>query len=96
MNIKYEKYMESLKGKKVCFIGAGVSHKQLIRQFAAAGAEVTLRDMKDREGLGPFAEECDSLGVRLTLGEGYLDGLSEEEIVFRSISFLRLLFKDVV
>ena len=31
-----------LRGKKVAFIGAGVSHKTLIGQFCAMGAEVTL------------------------------------------------------
>ena len=34
MNIKAEKFYNELKGKKVAFIGAGVSHKQLIEIFA--------------------------------------------------------------
>ena len=46
MNIKAEKFYNGLKGKKVAFIGAGVSHKQLIRIFAEKGAVVTLCDKK--------------------------------------------------
>lgn len=35
-----------IKGKKVAFIGAGVSHKTLIREFVELGAQVTLCDQK--------------------------------------------------
>ncbi len=84
MNERYEAYMNGLRGRRVFFIGAGVSHRQLIRQFAAAGAEVTLCDVKTEEKLGPFAAECRELGVRLLLGEGYLDTLAEADLVFRS------------
>ena len=31
-----------IKGKKVAFIGAGVSHKALIKEFVELGAHVTL------------------------------------------------------
>ena len=36
----------SSKGKKVAFIGAGVSHKTLIKEFVELGAHVTLCDQK--------------------------------------------------
>ena len=35
-----------VQGKKVAFIGAGVSHKQCIEQFVSLGAQVTLCDQK--------------------------------------------------
>lgn len=35
-----------IKGKKVAFIGAGVSHKTLIKEFVELGAHVTLCDQK--------------------------------------------------
>ena len=42
--------MEQLKamvaGKKVAFIGAGVSHKPCITMLAALGADITLCDQK--------------------------------------------------
>lgn len=37
-----QKLIELIKGKKVAFIGAGVSHKTLIKEFVELGAHVTL------------------------------------------------------
>ena len=42
----YDAMSAYLKGKKVAFIGAGVSHKQCIEQFVEMGAQVTLCDKK--------------------------------------------------
>lgn len=84
MNCAVEKHFKEIRGKKIFFIGAGVSHKQLIRQYAEAGALVTLCDMKERDKLGAFADECDSMGVSLQLGNGYLDNLKDADLVFRS------------
>ena len=36
-----QKLIELIKGKKVAFIGAGVSHKTLIKEFVELGAHVT-------------------------------------------------------
>ena len=36
-----QKLIELIKGKKVAFIGAGVSHKTLIKEFVEMGAHVT-------------------------------------------------------
>ena len=41
-----EQLQELIKGKKVAFIGAGVSHKRCIAQFVELGAQVTLCDQK--------------------------------------------------
>ena len=41
-----EQLQELIHGKKVAFIGAGVSHKRCIEQFVAMGAKVTLCDQK--------------------------------------------------
>ena len=50
--------MENLKGKKVAFLGIGVSHKELIKKFVAYGAEVTLCDMREME---QFDEDIDGI-----------------------------------
>ena len=42
MSEQAKAYFENLKGKKVAFLGIGVSHKELIKKFVAYGAEVTL------------------------------------------------------
>ena len=41
-----QKLAELIRGKKVAFIGAGVSHKTLIKEFVELGAHVTLCDRK--------------------------------------------------
>ena len=44
-----------VRGKKVAFIGAGVSHKELIPQFVEMGAKVTLCDKKPNlEAFGEY------------------------------------------
>ena len=45
-----QKLAELIRGKKVAFIGAGVSHKTLIKEFVELGAHVTLCDQKKSVG----------------------------------------------
>lgn len=80
----YGQYLESLRGKRVYFLGIGISHKQLIPRFAAAGARVTLCDKKSRAQLGEVATEMDALGVSLRLGADYLGDLENADVIFRS------------
>ena len=82
-----EAFYKSIKGKKVAFIGAGVSHKELIPIFADAGACVTLCDKKERGQLGELAGQYEKLGVCLCLGENYLSGLAGQEVIVRSPGF---------
>ena len=54
-----------IKGKKVAFIGAGVSHKTLIKEFVELGAHVTLCDQKKSvEDFGDYAATIKELGIR--------------------------------
>lgn len=76
-----------LKGKKVAFIGAGVSHKTLIGQFCAMGAQVTLCDKKQLAEFGEYAQTLEQLGVNLSLGEGYLAGLAGQDVILRTPGF---------
>ena len=87
MNIGAEKFYSELKGKKVAFIGAGVSHKQLIRIFAEKGAVVTLCDKKELSGFGEYAETLKELGINLSLGENYLEGLKNQDLIMRTPGF---------
>ncbi len=84
MNEALRQYYEGLSGKKVFFLGAGISHRQLIRTFAQKGAQVTLCDRKSREQLGEYGDEIAALGVNFRLGESYLEGLEQADIVFRT------------
>ena len=75
-HVDYRDFYSGIRGKRVSFIGAGVSHKELILQFAAAGAVVTLCDKKQLADLGEYGEKLTALGVRLSLGESYLEGVT--------------------
>lgn len=70
-----------VKGKKIAFIGVGVTNTDCIRLFAKKGAEVSVLDRKSREQLGALADEFEQSGIRLVLGDGYLDGLTGYDAV---------------
>lgn len=81
-------FYKQLKGKKVAFIGAGVSHRELIAQFCEKGAQVTLCDKKAQAAdFGGYAAQLQKFGVRLSLGEQYLDGLQGQEMIMRTPGF---------
>lgn len=82
-NERAQSFYRSLRGKRVAFCGIGGSNLPLVRSFPEKGALVTARDKRSREQLGALAEELESLGVQLILGEGYLDNLTED-IIFRT------------
>lgn len=84
MKISAAQFFAELKDKKVSVIGVGVSNNDLIRRFAAAGAQVTLRDGRGREALGALCEEFEALGVALQLGENYLEGLCGADMIVRA------------
>ena len=80
-----QKLIELIKGKKVAFIGAGVSHKTLIKEFVEMGAHVTLCDQKKSvEDFGDYAATIKELGIDLSLGENYLDGFKGQDIIMRT------------
>lgn len=78
-----KEYLAGLQGKNVTVMGIGVSNQPLLRLLAGSGACVTARDKKTREQLGPLAEELEELGIRLVLGEQYLEG-ELGNVVFRT------------
>ena len=68
-----QQLQELIQGKKVAFIGAGVSHKRCIEQFVELGAQVTLCDQK--KSLDDFGDYADTLR-RLTA--------AAEEVMWRT------------
>ena len=80
-----QQLQELIQGKKVAFIGAGVSHKRCIEQFVELGAQVTLCDQKKSlEDFGAYAATLRRLHVRLSLGEHYTDGFAGQDIIMRT------------
>ncbi len=78
-----QEYLNGIRDKRVTVIGIGVSNRPLLRLLAQAGAQVTARDKKTEEQLGEITSELREKGVRLILGEHYLEGL-EGDIIFRT------------
>lgn len=77
-------FFETMHHSRVAFIGTGVSNGDVIRLFRQKGIAVTLLDRKSPEQLGEVYQEFQDLGVTFQLGEGYLDHLTEYDVIFRS------------
>ena len=79
-----EMFFKSVKGKKIAFCGIGKSNLPLIYKFIEKGAEVYACDRRDRSQLAHGqAEELESAGAKLILGDGYLNNLNVD-IIFRT------------
>ena len=88
MKQQLDQLKQLVEGKKVAFIGAGVSHRELIGLFCELGAKVTLCDKKpDLEAFGDYAPTLRQLGVELSLGETYMDGFAGQDIIMRTPGF---------
>lgn len=89
MTEEVKEYLNSLKGKKVAFVGMGVANVPCAEWFAKHGIEVYACDKRDREYIGSeICERLDALGVKFSLGENYLDILPEMDLIFRSHGIL--------
>lgn len=78
---KINEYWNSLKGKKIDVVGIGISHMPLIDLLVKKGAIVTACDK--RTDLGEVAERLTKAGVKLCLGEQYMDNL-DGELIFKT------------
>lgn len=86
MKKDFNEFKKFINSKKVAVVGIGVSNVPLIKFLVKLGANVTAFDMKNEEGLGEIAVEFKNIGVKLELGEGYLDKLTGFEVVFKTPS----------
>lgn len=78
-----ERFYHAMQGKTVAFCGLGGSNLPLAKIFAQHGLQVTGRDRRTEDRLGDTAAQLRKLGVKLVLGEGYLEDLSED-VIFRT------------
>lgn len=86
MKKNFEEFKEFIKNKNVAVVGIGVSNIPLINFLVKLGAKVTAFDKKTEEELGSIAEEFKANGVKLELGENYLNNLTGFEVVFKTPS----------
>ena len=78
-----EEYVASLKGKRICVIGIGVSNEPLVRLLLDAGCDVTACDKRTEEEMGTEAQELRKAGAKLVLGTDYLEHL-DHDVIFRT------------
>ena len=79
----FEAYFTSLKDQKIAVLGLGVSNRHLVRLLLEFGCRVTGCDRTPREKLDAEVLELEKLGAKLSLGDGYLDGV-EANVLFRT------------
>ena len=75
-------YISAIKNKRITVIGIGVSNIPLIKKLAENGCSVTACDKREKSGIA-VADELEKLGVKLSLGEAYLDDI-QADIIFRT------------
>ena len=83
MNNAIYEYFKSQKGKKIAFCGLGRSNLPLINMYKEFGAEVIACDKRSFEELGEVADNLKHNGVKLSLGNSYLENL-DADILFRT------------
>ena len=86
MKKDFKEFKDFIKNKNVAVVGIGVSNIPLINFLLKLGAKVTAFDKKSKEELGDVFNDFVSKGVRLELGENYLDNLTGFEVVFKTPS----------
>ena len=79
--LDFRQFFNQMKGKRIAFLGAGISNTPLILSFLEQGARVYVCDRRNREQLGELATKLEAAGAELRLGENYLERL-EVEIIF--------------
>ena len=84
MNEKAKQFFENMKGKTVAICGIGKNNRPVIEQFLQAGAKVRACDKRSWEQLGNVAETLSEKGVKLCLGETYLDNLADVDLILRT------------
>ena len=81
--MQYQRWFEQIRGKRISFLGAGVSNTPLVYQYLERGFSVTVRDKRSREQMGELAVQLETAGAVLILGETYLQDITED-VLFRS------------
>lgn len=81
-------FFAGLQGKKIFFIGMGVSHFEAIQQFKRKGLDVTVCDKRTEEKLAEAYPEhyaqLKALGITFVAGDDYQEHFCEADVIFRT------------
>jgi len=86
MKKNFQEFKNFIKNKNVAVVGIGVSNIPLIYFLLSLGANVSAFDKKSEEDLGQTAIDFKEKGVKLILGENYLDNLKGYQVIFKTPS----------
>lgn len=86
MEKNFSEFKQFIKGKKVGVVGIGVSNIPLIDFLVELKAVVTAFDKKSYASLGQVALDFEKNGVKLVLGEEYLNDLTGFDVIFKTPS----------
>lgn len=84
MKKNFNEFKKFIEDKKVAVVGIGVSNAPLVDMLVRFGAKVNACDKKD--DLGDIGKKLINSGVKLFLGESYLEGTLECDVIFRTPS----------
>jgi len=84
MERNFNEFKEFIKGKKVGVVGIGVSNIPLIHFLVKLEAVVAAFDKKTCSSLGKVATDLEDIGVKLVLGEDYLNDLTGFDVIFKT------------
>ena len=84
MSTSVADFFSKLKGKRIAFIGMGVTNFDIIRLFLKKDLYVTVCDRRKADEIGEKFTELEKLGAKFVLGEKYLSNLERFDIVLRS------------
>ena len=84
MSNKTDQFKERIRSKKVAVLGIGVSNTPLINFLWEIGVDITGFDKSEEDKLGKTIEDFNKKGIKLSLGEGYLNKLRGFDVIFRT------------
>lgn len=86
MKQNFNDFKTFIKEKRVGVVGIGVSNTPLIKMLVDLNAKVAACDK--RTDLGNLSDELKNMGVELHLGENYLEGILDCDVIFRTPSLM--------
>ncbi len=86
MKKDFRKFKNFIKNKNTAVVGIGVSNTPLINFLLELGARVSAFDKKSEEQLGEVGKQFKEKGVKLVLGDKYMDELKGFDVIFKTPS----------
>eukprot|EP00831_Metopus_contortus_P023804 TRINITY_DN20922_c0_g1_i1.p1 TRINITY_DN20922_c0_g1~~TRINITY_DN20922_c0_g1_i1.p1 ORF type:complete len:270 (+),score=59.86 TRINITY_DN20922_c0_g1_i1:107-916(+) len=86
MKRDFDEFKKFILNKNVAVVGIGVSNIPLINFLVDLGAKVTAFDKKNKQELGEVILDFQRKGVKLKLGDDYLNKLTGFQVVFKTPS----------